>query len=184
MAAVKGNEYRATYSRGTQHSLLKIVEGCDTMAGGAPFSTRNILFIFGGAFTGLRAEKVRDKVRNCIGFERKKVSVEGEVITELSAADFINYGMEPELMGRIGRCVALHELTDENMKEILLKSKLSVFKKYQTFFHGYQRKLDMDDETVRWLIQTARERGLGARGLNTLVEEWMESKLFELSEAI
>ena len=184
LAAVKGNEYRAAYSRGTQHSLLKIVEGCETMANGSPFLTHNILFIFGGAFTGLWAEKMKYKVRNCIGFEREKAAVSDEVIAELSADDFIAYGMEPELMGRIGRCVAIHELSDEELKQILLKSKLSVFQKYQTFFRSYQRDLDMNEETVEWLIRSTRERGLGARGLNTLVEEWVETKLVELSEAI
>lgn len=66
----------------------------------------------------------------------------------------------------------------------MLKSKLSVFRKYQTFFRSYQRELDMNEETMQWLIRSTRERGLGARGLNTLVEEWMEAKLVELSEAI
>ena len=85
-------------------------------------------------------------------------------------------------MGRIGRCVGLNGLTAEDMKRILLESELSVYRKYQKFFRNHGRELALDDAMVTELTQKASARGMGARGLNALVEDYLESQLFLLAE--
>ena len=177
LAALRGNEYRAVYSRGTQHSLLKLIEGATVRVNGHPFSTENILFLFGGAFSGLRKH---EGSQNLIGFER--VVFEPEEAPELTVDDFVGYGMEPELMGRIGRCVPLRALGAEELRRILLESELSVFRSYQKLFHSHGIPLELDDGEIDELVAKALRRHTGARGLNAMVEEWLEPKLLQLSE--
>ena len=179
LAATKANDYRAAYSRGTQHSLLKVIEGTELQINGESFSTNGILFLFGGAFSGLYKELESKKQHAIIGFER---SVPKEEPHELTAADFISYGMEAELMGRIHRFVPLQGLTASDFRRILLESELSSLRGYQDLFKAYGEELTLSDGKLDALIQKAVERGLGARGLNALVEEWIEPELFRLSE--
>lgn len=181
LAACPGNEYRASYQRGTQHSLLRLIEGTELRIDGEPFSTEGILFLFGGAFTRLRETMEAPEVRPVIGFERIPVQRKREE-REPEPADFVGHGMEAELMGRISRCVPLRALTAEDMRRILLESELSVFRKYQRFFRNYGQRLELEDELVEELTRNAQERGMGARGLNALVEEWVEPRLFRLAE--
>ena len=179
LRSTKENEYRSSYQRGTQHSLLKLIEGTQLQIAGEPFSTSDILFLFGGAFTGLQENPDRT-FSNAIGFERTHSSppMERSILPE----DFVSFGMERELMGRIGRCVPIHPLTKNDLKEILLKSDLSVYRKYQEFFQRFNISLLLNDALVDEFAQKALERGMGARGLNTFVEEWVESQLFSLSK--
>ena len=173
--AAKGNETRQQYNRGTQHSLLKLIEGTDVEG----ISTQHMLFLFSGAFTGIGT---KEKICRAIGFNRLEES--SEMCNEIHPSDFISYGMEPELMGRICRCVPLSPLTEEDLRRILLESNLSHFRKYQTFFQSHNREFLFSEEDQNTLIQETLSRGLGARGLNALVEEWAEEKLIELSEAM
>lgn len=173
LAATAGNDHRASYNRGTQATLLKLIEGAEVEG----LSTAGMLFLFAGAFSGLRKEH---KTRICpIGFDRTE---EEDTEERLCTDDLIGYGMEPELMGRIQRCVFLEELTADDLRDILLHSDLSVFRKYQAFFQSRGSEITLDDEATDILIHTALSRGLGARGLNGLVEEWVEPKLLELAE--
>jgi len=182
LAAVKGNEYRGAYSRGTQHSLLKLVEGYDTAIGSDTFYTGNILYVFGGAFSALWSEKENILTRKQIGFER--IYEAPKPVSCFANQDFINFGMEPELMGRIGRCVPLQALTSSDMKQILLDSSLSVYRNYQEFFRSHGQELVLDPSEIDALIQHAVEQKMGARGLNMLVEQWVEPKLLALSEEV
>ena len=176
LAALSGNEYRAVYSRGTQHSLLKLIEGTTIRADGFPFSTENILFLFGGAFSGLQKNEAP---KAPIGFERTAPVPEE---AELTVDDFVGYGMEPELMGRIGRCIPLRALGAEELRRILLESELSVFRAYQKFFHSHGVPLELDNGEIDELVAQALQQHTGARGLNAMVEEWLEPKLFQLAE--
>lgn len=117
-----------------------------------------------------------------MGFLREESNFEEEEPTVLLPEDFVDYGMEPELMGRVGRCVGLEALTEEQLRKILLESKLSVFLKYQQYFRKKEKTLAMSEDAIDALVKTALQRGMGARGLNALVEEWIEPKLAALAE--
>ena len=154
--------------------MLKLLEGVDVDG----VSTEKMLFLFSGAFSELTSDK--KPTATPIGFDRVEETEAAE--TELSPKDFIRYGMEPELIGRIQRCVRIEQLGYEDLRRILHESSLSVFRKYRKFFgeRGHALELDMDLE--RRILENALERGLGARGLNAIVEEWIEPKLIELAE--
>lgn len=177
--AARGGETRMEYSRGTQHSLLKLVEGTEVTQDDITLSTEKLLFIFGGAFSGLTA-KPNSPQRKAIGFLRQEpMEVKSEHM--LMVSDFVRYGMEPELMGRVGQCIPLEPLDAEAMKKILLESELSPLKKYQEFFRGYGIQLEFSNKRLDELVAGALERGSGARGLNSLVEEAVEPLLFKLA---
>jgi ATP-dependent Clp protease ATP-binding subunit ClpX len=177
--AARGGETRMEYSRGTQHSLLKLVEGSEVTWDDITLSTEKLLFIFGGAFSGLTANRDAPQRKN-IGFLRQE-PMETNIKHALTVSDFIRYGMEPELMGRVGQCIPLDALDREALKKILLGSDLSPLKKYQEFFRGYGIQLEFSNKRLEELVAGALERGSGARGLNSLVEEAVEPLLFKLA---
>ena len=168
--SARGSEYHAQHQRGTQSTLLKLVEGMEIKS----LWKGDILFIFGGAFPELTQKKDPKQI---IGFGHMEPE---ETKEELTSLDFVEYGMEAELMGRIGRCVPLNELSEDDLRKILLESELSAYRKYQTFFQKQGRPFDLDAQFVDELVKQAMERGMGARGLNALVEEQVEPLLFEL----
>lgn len=179
--AARGNETRTEYNRGTQHALLKLVEGAEVDCNGRTIDTSNLLFVFGGAFTRLVARPAHAKQTGQIGF-LKQPRQEDVVDDGISVSDFVRFGMEPELMGRVGQCIPLEQLTAEELKRVLLESGLSLFRQYETFFGNRGIRLKPDSKWVDALVQGALKRGTGARGLNSLVEEAMEPLLFRLAE--
>ena len=118
--------------------------------------------------------------RNPIGFGAQQVCEEES--PELETEDFIAYGMEPELMGRITQRVALEPLRREDMKRILLEAENSVFRQYQTFFLEQGIQLQLSSKRAEQLINEALSFGTGARGLQTAVENMMQPLLFRLAE--
>ena len=168
--AGRGSEYHAQHQRGTQSTLLKLVEGMEIKS----LWTGDILFIFGGAFPELTKQ---ESPKPTIGFGQMQTKEEKK---ELMPQDFVAYGMEAELMGRIGRCIPLHALTEDDLRRILLESELSAYRKYRTFFAQQGRTFDLDAQLVGKLVKETAKRGMGARGLNALVEEYAEPLLYEL----
>ena len=176
--ATQGGDQRMAYARGTQHSLLRLVEGAELRIGNSFVDTGNLLFIFGGAFSGIAAGKKRHM--NPIGFGAQAVEDIGA--DGLSTEDFIAYGMEPELMGRITQRLALEPLSREDMKSILLEAESSVFRQYQAFFHDQGIQLQLSPKRAEQLIDEALALGTGARGLQTAVENMVQPLLFRLAE--
>lgn len=182
--SAKGSEIRTAYNRGTQHSLLKLIEGKDIDTDNGTISTADLLFIFGGAFTGLQKEDTRIHfLCDPIGFMREEEDAtveenESIIITE----DFVRYGMEAELMGRIGQQIPLRQLTAEDLKKILLDSRLSLYRQYQKFFLQHEVQLHFTDARLDELVDQALMLGTGARALNALVEEAVEPLLLHLTE--
>ena len=132
--ASKGNETRMAYNRGTQHTLLKLVEGTEIEGSSGTFSTEGLLFIFGGAFTGI-ASKAKQHKMHRIGFIKPEdTEEEANDVDDVTVAKFVSFGMGRELMGRIGQCVPLDALSEDELKHILLESSLSAFLQYQKFF--------------------------------------------------
>ena len=182
LAAHRDDPAQASHYRAVQHALLKLVEGTEipaTKNSFQTFSTKNILFVFGGAFRNLSVEQSQRSIK-VLGFGREDY-ISGSPSHEPLADAFIRYGMEPELIGRIGRFIPLSPLTQEQLQEILLHAKTSVYRQYQRFFQTYGIEAALTASEINALTEQALRQGLGARGLNTLVEEWIEPKLIELS---
>ena len=172
-----GADWRQAYCQGTQHALLKLVEGMEVTVDGMTINTTDLLFLFGGAFGRMREER---KCAAPIGFVRSEPSCPS--VTQHTAEDFCAYGMERELMGRIGRFVPVEQLTTEQMKRILTESSLSAFVKYKKFFRAHKVRLKLPDELVEQLACESVAQGTGARGLDGAVEALVQPLLYALAE--
>ena len=172
-----GSDWRQAYCQGTQHALLKLVEGLEITAEGMTINTADLLFLFGGAFGRMWEEQRRAAP---IGFVRNEPPC--PTVTRCTAEDFCAYGMERELMGRIGRFVPVEQLTTEQMKRILTESSLSAFVKYKKFFRAHKVHLKLPDELVEQLAREAVTQGTGARGLDGAVEALVQPLLYALAE--
>ena len=172
-----GADWRQAYCQGTQHALLKLVEGMEVTVDGMTINTTDLLFLFGGAFGRMREER---KCAAPIVFVRSEPSCPS--VTQHTAEDFCAYGMERELMGRIGRFVPVEQLTTEQMKRILTESSLSAFVKYKKFFRAHKVRLKLPDELVEQLACESVAQGTGARGLDGAVEALVQPLLYALAE--
>ena len=172
-----GADWRQAYCQGTQHALLKLVEGMEVTVDGMTINTTDLLFLFGGAFGRMQ------EARKCaapIGFVRSEPFCPS--VTQHTAEDFCAYGMERELMGRIGRFVPVEQLTTEQMKRILTESSLSAFVKYKKFFRAHKVRLKLPDELVEQLACESVAQGTGARGLDGAVEALVQPLLYAPAE--
>mgnify|MGYP001180517911 FL=1 len=198
---------RDVSGRGVQINLLKLMEETEVnlqspqdmmgqmkafmemQKGGkaqkSSISTKNILFIVSGAFDQL-AEDVKKRLDlNRIGFGSAEEgdAAERPVSSFLSKAetrDFINYGFEPEFVGRLPVRVSCDELTKEDLAEILLSSEGNVLEQYRDDFGGYDIKFNISADAIEKIAELAAHEKTGARGLVTILERTFRDFKFEL----
>lgn len=184
--------------KAVQEALLSMMNGEDIRvpefgdrrmmhsSDGILMNTKNILFIFGGAFVGLDdIIKMRLKGESGLGFGsnailNKNKLQKDKILSQVDVKDVEKYGMIPEFIGRIPIIVTLNELTKENLKDILIKTSESPIKKYVDFFNSIGKKLILTDDAINYIVDRALGMDMGARALKSIVETAMVNILFNL----
>jgi len=145
-------------------------------------NTRHILFIVSGAFDKL-AEQVQRRIKaGSIGFGRDSMSElrAGDSLRYAETRDFIEYGFEPEFVGRLPVRVVCDALSADDLTEIMLRSEDSILEQYRADFEGYGIDLRIAGEAVKAIARMAFEEKTGARGLMTVLERVFRDFKFEL----
>lgn len=198
--AIKGENTSITRDvsgEGVQQALLKIIEGSVVrvpLSGGRkhPYgecvniNTSNILFICGGAFDGL--EKIIEQRSNkgkSIGFGADIKSAYKTSTLDLSDVqqkDLNSFGLIPELIGRLPIITTLNPLSESDLIKILTEPKNALTKQYQELLAMDGVKLEFEDDSLKRIAELAIEKGIGARGLRSIIEKAMQKVMFEIPE--
>jgi len=204
IAAASTASGRDVSGRGVQTNLLKLMEETEVPARSpndiagqiqammdmtqrgrkAPstINTKHILFIVSGAFDGLE-KIVRKRLREAaIGFAAKEQPLETpeEVLNGAQTQDFIEFGFEPEFIGRLPVRVVCHALNTDDLYMILKNSEGSIIRQYEQDFAAYGIEVLFSDEGLRRIAERASEEKTGARGLMTVCERVFRDIKFEL----
>ena len=146
--------------------------------------TTNILFICGGAFSGLDKIISQRNKGTSIGFGAEVTSADekktGEVIKTLEPEDLLKYGLIPEFIGRMPIVATLEDLDEESLVKILKEPKNSLLKQYQQIFRFEGVKLIFKEEALSEIAKKSITKKTGARGLRTILESLLLKTMFDL----
>ena len=197
--------HRDVSGRGVQINLLKLMEETDVSltsqtdiagqmeammgfvnkgksAKKKTINTAHILFIVSGAFDKL-PEMIQKRIKGSqIGFDKINSSESkiSECLSLVETRDFIEYGFEPEFIGRLPVRVSCASLVPDDLEKILIQSESSILSQYRTDFQGYGITMDETIDAIKEIAVQAEKENTGARGLMTVLERIFRNFKFEL----
>ena len=196
---------RDVSGRGVQTTLLKLMEETDVPVRSAndlqsqlqaafefqkrggktkkeTISTRHILFVVSGAFERLKQQVSRRIAQGQIGFNAEpRQLMDNELFQHVTTQDFIEYGFEPEFIGRLPVRVVCEQLTADDLYSIMKFSEGSILRQYERSFRAYGIEISFEDEALRLIAQDAAGEKTGARGLLTVFEKLFRDYKYHLA---